>query len=172
VSAAEARLAPAVVPAAVPAVSMRHIDKRFGSVHANRDVALTVRAGTVHGIVGENGAGKSTLMSVLYGLHAADAGTIEVEGRPAHIVGARAAIALGIGMVHQHFMLVDTLSALDNVMLGAEPNWRLGPARAAVKLKVNNTKINYCNWLTKTTMLSIKLLMVLECQKELKKKNN
>jgi len=130
VSAAEARLAPAVVPAAVPAVSMRHIDKRFGSVHANRDVALTVRAGTVHGIVGENGAGKSTLMSVLYGLHAADAGTIEVEGRPAHIVGARAAIALGIGMVHQHFMLVDTLSALDNVMLGAEPNWRLGPARA------------------------------------------
>jgi simple sugar transport system ATP-binding protein len=119
-----------------PAVAMRHIDKRFGAVQANRDVNLTVRAGTVHGIVGENGAGKSTLMSILYGFYQADAGTIEVEGRPARIRGSREAIALGIGMVHQHFMLVDTLSALDNVMLGAEPGWRLQPARAAVRARL------------------------------------
>ena len=119
-----------------PAVAMRHIDKRFGAVHANRDVQLTVAAGTVHGIVGENGAGKSTLMSILYGFYQADSGQIEVEGRPARITGSREAIALGIGMVHQHFMLVDTLSALDNVMLGAEPDWRLNAARAAVRARL------------------------------------
>ena len=113
-----------------PAVHMRGIDKRFGAVHANRDVHLTVAAGTVHGIVGENGAGKSTLMSILYGFYQADAGAIDVEGKPARINGSREAIALGIGMVHQHFMLVDTLSALDNVMLGAEPDWHLQRARA------------------------------------------
>jgi simple sugar transport system ATP-binding protein len=112
---------------------MRHIDKRFGAVHANRDVDLTVRSGTVHGIVGENGAGKSTLMSILYGFYEADGGEIEIEGRPARIAGSRDAIALGIGMVHQHFMLVDTLSALDNVMLGAEPGWRLVAARRIVR---------------------------------------
>ena len=115
---------------------MRHIDKRFGAVHANRDVQLTVQPGTVHGIVGENGAGKSTLMSILYGFYQADAGEIEVDGRPVTIAGSREAIALGIGMVHQHFMLVDTLSALDNVMLGAEPGWRLTAARRSVRAKL------------------------------------
>jgi general nucleoside transport system ATP-binding protein len=115
------------------AVAMRHIDKRFGAVHANRDVHLQVRAGTVHGIVGENGAGKSTLMSILYGFYQADSGEIEIEGRVAAITGSREAIALGIGMVHQHFMLVDTLSALDNIMLGAEPDWRLASARRTVR---------------------------------------
>jgi simple sugar transport system ATP-binding protein len=119
-----------------PAVEMRHIDKRFGAVHANRDVHLRVAAGTVHGIVGENGAGKSTLMSILYGFYQADSGEIDIEGRPVRITGSREAIALGIGMVHQHFMLVDTLSALDNVMLGAEPGWRLQPARALVRGKL------------------------------------
>jgi general nucleoside transport system ATP-binding protein len=119
-----------------PAVAMRHIHKRFGAVHANRDVALTVQAGTVHGIVGENGAGKSTLMSILYGFYTADSGEISVEGVPVKIGGSREAIALGIGMVHQHFMLVDTLSALDNVMLGAEPGWRLNPARRAVRARL------------------------------------
>ena len=119
-----------------PAVQMRGIDKRFGAVHANRDVHLTVAAGTVHGIVGENGAGKSTLMSILYGFYQADAGAIDVEGKPARINGSREAIALGIGMVHQHFMLVDTLSALDNVMLGAEPDWQLQRARAQVRQRL------------------------------------
>jgi general nucleoside transport system ATP-binding protein len=116
-----------------PAVALRGINKRFGAVHANHQVDLTVAAGTVHGIVGENGAGKSTLMSILYGFYEADSGHIEVEGKTALIKGSRAAIALGIGMVHQHFMLVDTLSALDNVMLGAEPGWRLQAARAQLR---------------------------------------
>ena len=120
-----------------PAVAMRHIDKRFGAVQANRDVGLSVAAGTVHGIVGENGAGKSTLMSILYGFYQADGGQIEVEGRPVRISGSREAIALGIGMVHQHFMLVDTLSALDNVMLGAEPAWLLHAARAKVRARLD-----------------------------------
>jgi ABC-type uncharacterized transport system ATPase subunit len=121
---------------AAPAVRMRAIDKRFGAVQANRAVDLTVRAGTVHGIVGENGAGKSTLMSILYGFYQADGGTIEIEGQPAPIRNSHDAIALGIGMVHQHFMLVDTLSALDNIMLGAEPAWRLNAARKVVRDKL------------------------------------
>ncbi len=121
---------------APPAVAMRHIEKRFGAVHANRDVQLTVRRGTVHGIVGENGAGKSTLMSILYGFYQADGGEIDIDGKAARISGSREAIALGIGMVHQHFMLVDTLSALDNVMLGAEPGWRLQAARAQVRTRL------------------------------------
>ena len=116
---------------------MRGIDKRFGAVHANRAVDLTVAAGTVHGIVGENGAGKSTLMSILYGFYQADRGTIEIDGRPASIGSAREAIALGIGMVHQHFMLVETFSALDNVMLGAEPSWSLSKARFAVRAQLD-----------------------------------
>ena len=112
---------------------MRAICKRFGTVQANDAVDLTVRAGTVHGIVGENGAGKSTLMSILYGFYRADSGEIAIAGRPVSIPGSREAIALGIGMVHQHFMLVDTLSALDNVMLGAEPGWALAEARGQVR---------------------------------------
>jgi ABC-type uncharacterized transport system ATPase subunit len=118
------------------AVELRRIDKRFGAVHANRAVDLTVRAGTVHGLVGENGAGKSTLMSILYGFHPADSGEIAVQGRVVRIGSAHDAIALGIGMVHQHFMLVDSLSALDNVMLGAEPHWRLAAARAQVRARL------------------------------------
>ncbi len=112
---------------------MRRISKRFGALRANDEVDLTVGRGSIHGIVGENGAGKSTLMSILYGFYQADSGEIEVDGQPARIRHSREAIALGIGMVHQHFMLVDTFSALDNVLLGAEPSWRLGPARQQVR---------------------------------------
>ncbi|HSW09257.1 ABC transporter ATP-binding protein [Aquabacterium sp.] len=115
---------------------MDRINKRFGAVQANKDVTLTVAPATVHGIVGENGAGKSTLMSILYGFYHADSGSISVEGKTAQITGSREAIALGIGMVHQHFMLVEPLSALDNIMLGAEPDWRLQPARAQVRSKL------------------------------------
>ena len=119
-----------------PAVQMRGISKRFGAVQANRAVSLNVAAGTAHGIVGENGAGKSTLMAILYGLYQADEGAIQIDGRPVQIPGSKAAIALGIGMVHQHFMLVETLSALDNIMLGAETHWRLGPARQIARGKL------------------------------------
>ena len=119
------------------AVRMRAIQKRFGAVAANADVELSVQAGTVHGIVGENGAGKSTLMSILYGFYEADAGQIDVFGKPARIRNADDAIALGIGMVHQHFMLVDTLTALENVMLGAEPHWLLLRAERQVRDRLN-----------------------------------
>ena len=103
-----------------PAIALAGIDKRFGEVHANKAVDLVVAAGSIHGIVGENGAGKSTLMSILYGFYEADAGEIRVAGRPVRIRAPREAIAAGIGMVHQHFMLVEPLTVLDNVMLGAE----------------------------------------------------
>lgn len=116
------------------AVRMTGIHKYFGAVHANDDVDLVVRAGSIHGLVGENGAGKSTLMSVLYGFYFADAGIIEIDGRAAAIGNAQQAIALGLGMVHQHFMLVDTLSALDNVLLGAEGSLLLPRARAAARV--------------------------------------
>jgi len=120
----------------VTALALRGIHKRFGAVHANAGVDLTVEPGTVHGLIGENGAGKSTLMAILYGYYQADEGSIALDGREVQIRNSHEAIALGVGMVHQHFMLVDTLSALDNVMLGAEPGWRLTPARAAVRGKL------------------------------------
>lgn len=118
------------------AVHMQGINKRFGAVAANADVELRVATGTVHGIVGENGAGKSTLMSILYGFYQADSGTVDVAGRRVTIRNADDAIAQGIGMVHQHFMLVDTLTALENVMLGAEPHWLLHKADATVRSKL------------------------------------
>ncbi len=103
-----------------PAIRMTGIDKRFGAVHANRAVDLAVAKGTVHGLIGENGAGKSTLMSILYGFYAADAGAIAIDGKPSAIRSPADAIRAGIGMVHQHFMLVDTFTVVENVMLGHE----------------------------------------------------
>jgi ABC-type uncharacterized transport system ATPase subunit len=119
-----------------PAVRLVGISKRFGAVQANRAVDLSVAPATVHGLVGENGAGKSTLMAILYGYYQADAGHIEVAGARVAIANSHQAIALGIGMVHQHFMLVETLSCLDNVMLGAEPAFFLGRAKQAVRAKL------------------------------------
>jgi simple sugar transport system ATP-binding protein len=119
------------------AIELVGIDKRFGPVHANKAVDLAVGRGTIHGIVGENGAGKSTLMSILYGFYEADAGEIRVGGRPASIRSSADAIGAGIGMVHQHFMLVETLTVLENVMLGAEGGALLrgGVSRARAELK-------------------------------------
>ncbi|MEU5883109.1 ABC transporter ATP-binding protein [Spirillospora sp. NPDC047279] len=108
------------VAAAAPAIELRGITKRFPGVVANRDIALTVAAGTVHAIVGENGAGKSTLMKILYGMQKPDEGTISVGGEPVAFGSPADAIARGIGMVHQHFMLADNLTVLENVVLGAE----------------------------------------------------
>ncbi len=110
---------------APPAVELRGIDKRFGAIHANRAVDLTVRRGSIHGLIGENGAGKSTLMSVLYGFYAADAGTVRVGGRALPPGDSEAAIAAGLAMVHQHFMLVDEMKVLENVMLGIEGGFSL-----------------------------------------------
>ncbi len=108
-----------MAPAAIELIG---INKSFGAVHANRDINLAIAQGTIHGIVGENGAGKSTLMSILYGFYQADSGEIRVNGRPASIRSSNDAIAAGIGMVHQHFMLVDNFTVLENVILGAEGN--------------------------------------------------
>lgn len=126
----------AATPSQVLAVHMEGIDKRFGAVAANADVELKVSVGTVHGIVGENGAGKSTLMSILYGFYQADSGTIRVFGQPVQIHNADEAIAVGIGMVHQHFMLVETLTGIENVMLGAEPHWMLQKALPNVRARL------------------------------------
>src|SRR5690554_5856552 len=104
-----------------PAVRMRGITKRFPLVLANDHVDFEVEWGEVHALIGENGAGKSTLMKILYGLQQPDEGTIEVDGRPVTIRSARDAIDLGIGMVHQHFMLVEPLSVTENLVLGSEP---------------------------------------------------
>ncbi len=120
----------------VAAVRMAGMRKRFGAVRANDGVDLTVRAGSIHALVGENGAGKSTLMSLLYGLYTPDAGTIEVFGKAMHFASTHDAIAAGLGMVHQHFMLVDSLTALDNIMLGAEPHLLLRRAEAIVRPKL------------------------------------
>ncbi|HRK24792.1 MAG TPA: ATP-binding cassette domain-containing protein, partial [Beijerinckiaceae bacterium] len=102
------------------AIELAGIDKRFGAVHANRAIDLAVRKGSIHGIIGENGAGKSTLMSILYGFYEADKGDIRIDGRPVRIRSSADAIAAGIGMVHQHFMLVEPMTVAENVLLGAE----------------------------------------------------
>jgi len=113
-----------------PAIRLRKISKHFGSVRANRAIDLEIQAGTIHGIVGENGAGKSTLMNIIYGLHTADSGAIEVFGKPTAINTSADAIRLGIGMVHQHFMLIPNMSVLDNIMLGSEDGYLLKEGRA------------------------------------------
>ena len=105
---------------APPAIELRAINKRFGPVRANKDVSLAVRPGVIHGIIGENGAGKSTLMSILYGFYEPDSGEILVDGTALRIRATHDAIDAGIGMVHQHFMLVDPFTVLENVILGAE----------------------------------------------------
>ncbi|MTD14248.1 ATP-binding cassette domain-containing protein [Nakamurella sp. YIM 132087] len=103
------------------AVRLTGITKRYPGVVANSDINLTVRRATVHALVGENGAGKSTLMKTLYGMHQPDEGTIEVDGRELVFHSPADAIAAGIGMVHQHFMLADNLTVWENIVLGSEP---------------------------------------------------
>jgi simple sugar transport system ATP-binding protein len=119
------------------AIELRGIDKSFGAVHANKNVNLTIGKGSIQGIIGENGAGKSTLMSILYGFYTADAGEILINGKPVKIHGSHDAIAAGIGMVHQHFMLVEPFTVLENVMLGAEGGALLagGAAKARTELE-------------------------------------
>jgi ABC-type uncharacterized transport system ATPase subunit len=103
------------------AVEMRGITKSWPGVVANDHVNLAVRKGEIHALVGENGAGKTTLMNILYGLIRPDSGEIFINGRPAHIGGPRDAIHMGIGMVHQHFMLIPPLTVAENIVLGREP---------------------------------------------------
>ena len=103
------------------AIEMRGITKRFGRVVANRDISFAVRRGEIHALIGENGAGKTTLMNILFGLLQPDEGTVAVDGEPVHLRSPKDAIALGLGMVHQHFKLVPSLTAAENIFLGMEP---------------------------------------------------
>jgi simple sugar transport system ATP-binding protein len=106
----------------LPAFAMRKIVKRFPGVVANRDVDFTIEAGEIHALLGENGAGKSTLMQILYGFHSMDSGSILIDGEPVRITSTKDAIALGIGMVHQEFMLVRRFSVVENTVLGLKEN--------------------------------------------------
>src|SRR6476646_9664738 len=108
-----------------PALELRGITKRFGSLVANDAVDFELAPGEVHALLGENGAGKSTLMNVLYGLYQPDAGEIRMDGKPIRIGSPRDAIDAGIGMVHQHFMLIPVMTVAENVVLASEP--RSGP---------------------------------------------
>ena len=123
------------MPKPHPALELKGISKSFGAVQANKDISLNVRRGTIHGIVGENGAGKSTLMSILYGFYRADRGEIFIHGQHTPIPDSQAAIRAGIGMVHQHFKLVENFTVAENVIIGAADGIMLRPSlRAARKL--------------------------------------
>lgn len=134
---------PAENAGAPPAIELRHVTKRFGPVIANDDVSLRVEPGVIHGIIGENGAGKSTLMSILYGFYEADEGELLVDGSLLKIRATNDAIAAGIGMVHQHFMLVDTFTVLENVILGAEAGPLLVESLNAAKSELDRLEQEY-----------------------------
>jgi simple sugar transport system ATP-binding protein len=119
--------------AAPLAIELRGISKSFGPVQANRDISIRVPRGTIHGIIGENGAGKSTLMSILYGFYRADAGEILIGGKVTPIPDSQAAIRAGIGMVFQHFKLVQNFTVLENVILGVEEGALLRPSLAKAR---------------------------------------
>ena len=125
------------------AIELVGISKSFGAVQANKDIDLAVRRGTIHGIVGENGAGKSTLMSILYGFYQADAGAIRIGGQSTTIPDSQAAIRAGIGMVHQHFMLVEPFTVLENVVLGAEDGALLRPSLAKARAELTRLAREY-----------------------------
>ena len=108
------------------AIELVGINKSFGAVRANQDINLKIEKGTIHGIIGENGAGKSTLMSILYGFYQADSGRILINDKATTIDSPDDAIKQGIGMVHQHFMLVQNFTVIENVILGAEGEALLG----------------------------------------------
>jgi len=125
------------------AIELVAIDKSFGSVRAVRGVSLAIEKGAITGIVGENGAGKSTLMSILYGLYHADSGEIRVDGTPVRMASPHDAIAHGIGMVHQHFMLIDTFTVLENLVLGAEGGPLLAGGLAAARAELERLEREY-----------------------------
>src|ERR1022692_153019 len=133
-----------------PAVELRGLTKQFGSVLANAGVNLRVEAGTIHGVIGENGAGKSTAMKLLYGMLRPDAGEILVGGQNCVWASPSDAIARGIGMVHQHFMLAGPYSALDNILLGAEPRrWGITIDRKGARAQLETLASRYgltVNW--------------------------
>ncbi|SDX12805.1 nucleoside ABC transporter ATP-binding protein [Ruegeria halocynthiae] len=127
----------------VPAIELKGISKAFGPVQANKDISISVAPGTIHGIIGENGAGKSTLMSILYGFYKADKGEIWINGQKTDIPDSQAAIASGIGMVFQHFKLVENFTVLENIVLGAEDGGLLAPSLAKARKELKALEEEY-----------------------------
>ncbi len=127
----------------VPAIELKGISKAFGPVQANKDISISVAPGTIHGIIGENGAGKSTLMSILYGFYKADKGEIWINGTRTDIPDSQAAIASGIGMVFQHFKLVENFTVLENIVLGAEDGGLLAPSLAKARKELKDLEEEY-----------------------------
>src|SRR5574338_1658662 len=119
-------------------LEMRHITKRFPGIVANDDVSFDLLGGEVHALLGENGAGKSTLMNILYGLYHADEGEILIKGKSVRLGSPSASIAAGVGMVHQHFMLIPVMTVAENIVLAEEPTYAgvmldVGEARKRVQ---------------------------------------
>ncbi|VCU61692.1 Predicted nucleoside ABC transporter, ATP-binding component [Tritonibacter mobilis] len=126
-----------------PAIELKGISKAFGPVQANKDISIRVEPGTIHGIIGENGAGKSTLMSILYGFYKADKGEIWIKGTKTEIPDSQAAIAAGIGMVFQHFKLVENFTVLENIVLGAEDSGLLMPSLSRARKELKELEEEY-----------------------------
>ncbi|MHA6263432.1 ABC transporter ATP-binding protein [Arenibacterium sp. CAU 1754] len=126
-----------------PAIELKGISKAFGPVQANKDISISVAPGTIHGIIGENGAGKSTLMSILYGFYKADKGEIFIGGQKTEIPDSQAAIAAGIGMVFQHFKLVENFTVLENIILGAEDGGLLKPSLSKARATLVDLEREY-----------------------------
>ena len=129
--------------ASVPVLEFRGVTKRFGALTANDDVSLTLGRGEILALLGENGAGKTTLMNILFGHYQADEGEIMVDDRPLPPGSTQAAIAAGVGMVHQHFTLAGNLSVLENVMLGTESLWSWRQATASARRKLEGLASDY-----------------------------
>ncbi|TFL17515.1 ABC transporter ATP-binding protein [Jannaschia formosa] len=130
-------------PSGETVLRLADITVRFGPVTANEGVSLTLRRGEVVALLGENGAGKTTLMNVLFGLYAADEGTVELFGQPLPPGNPRAALEAGVGMVHQHFALAENLTVLDNITLGTRSLWSPGAGRRAARAKVEGLATEY-----------------------------
>jgi simple sugar transport system ATP-binding protein len=125
----------ATVPDRTARLSVRHLTKRFGPLVANDDISLDVMPGELHCLLGENGAGKSTLSSCLYGLYRPDGGEIRVDGSPVHLNAPGDAIAAGMGMVHQHFVLVPSFTVMENIAVGSGSGWWLDNSRVLARIR-------------------------------------
>jgi ABC-type uncharacterized transport system ATPase subunit len=142
------------------AIEFRGVTKRFGAFAANRDLNFSVRQGSIHGLIGENGAGKSTAMKVLFGIYPADEGQILVRDKPVKIKNPVHAMKLGVGMVHQHFMLAEPETVLDNIILGHEPGWFPGvisraKAKTLLEAISNEYGLNFHHWNKPIAHLSV-----------------
>lgn len=136
--------------AAAPVVELKQITKRFPGIVANDSISLTLEKGEIHALLGENGAGKSTLMNIVFGLYQPDEGSIEIDGKPVIIDSPNKAIELGIGMVHQHFKLVEPFTVTENIVLGMEP-------KKDLKSTINPLLSRFANYRSNMACRSIRM---------------